>query len=152
MLPSLCTSCTTNHQSTYQEQCLSIIFASETPQSTYASLLSLLPSNPMKEKGCCFVYQFQLRFRRNSCFLQVKYGKILDLRTKSLCYSVLFDLMMGLWSTETRNITLKNLALFTPKLNLVILNLMMFAECFEVLGLVVGGEQMYNIISYVSFG
>ena len=36
--------------------------------------------------------------------------------TMSLCFPVLFDLMMALRSTEAHNITLKNLALFRPKL------------------------------------
>ena len=32
------------------------------------------------------------------------------------CFPVLFDLMMALQSIETHNVTLKNLALFRPKL------------------------------------
>ena len=38
------------------------------------------------------------------------------LMTVSFLFPVLFDLMMALQSTETHNITLKNLALFRPKL------------------------------------
>ena len=38
------------------------------------------------------------------------------LMTMSLLFPVLFGLMMALHSTETRNIALKNLALFRPKL------------------------------------
>ena len=34
----------------------------------------------------------------------------------SPCFPVLLDLMMALQSTKTRNITLRNLALFRPKL------------------------------------
>ena len=36
--------------------------------------------------------------------------------TRSLLFPVLFDSMMALQSTETHNVTLKNLALFGPKL------------------------------------
>ena len=36
--------------------------------------------------------------------------------TMSPLFTCAFDWMMALWSTETHNITLKNLALFRPKL------------------------------------
>ena len=44
------------------------------------------------------------------------YGFDLDLWRWVSCFPVLFDLMMALQSIETHNITLKNLAIFRPKL------------------------------------
>ena len=42
---------------------------------------------------------------------------VLDLWRWVFCFPVLFDLMMALWSIETHSITMKNLALFRPKLS-----------------------------------
>ena len=41
--------------------------------------------------------------------------QVVDLLRRVSCFPVLFDLMMALQSTETHNITLKNLVLFMPK-------------------------------------
>ena len=41
---------------------------------------------------------------------------LIDLYLESLGSLCSFDLMMALWSTETRNFTLKHLTLFRPKL------------------------------------
>ena len=64
------------------------------------------------------VYLIHVGGRSCNCVILQKQNMLGCFQTYDLesRFPALFDLMMALRSTETRNITLKNLALFRPKL------------------------------------